>query len=95
MFEGLSDTTKLKTLNVESSNLSMVNKDILATVINKLETVYMYNTHLAGEQVTCLLSQASSQTKLTKLWLSGYVARHVDHQIVKQARQNIGNLRFA
>ena len=92
MFEGLSDTTKLKTLNVHGNNLSTVNKDTLATVINKLETVYMYNTQLKGEQVTCLLSQASRQTKLNILQLGYGVARHVDQQIVQQATQNIGDV---
>ena len=72
----------------------MVDKDTLATVINSCNIVYMTDTQLSGKQLTCLLSQASRQTNLETLWLSGSLANLVDQQIVKQARQNIGNLHF-
>ena len=54
----------------------------------------MTETQLTGKQVTCLLSQASRQTKLETLWLSRGLENLVDQQIVKQARQNIGSIHF-
>ena len=72
----------------------MVNKDTLATVINNCNLVYLTDTQLTVKQVTCLLSKASRQTKLDTLWLSRGLENLVDQQIVKEARQNIGNLHF-
>ena len=95
MFEGFSDTAKLRELSIGSNNLSRVNMDTLATVINRLKTVHMSMTQLTGQQVACLLSQASRQTKLRILSLSRRdVDNHVDQQIVQQARHNIGHLYF-
>ena len=94
MFEGLSDSSKLVTLAIGTNNLSMVNKDTLATVINNYNLVYLTDTQLTVKQVTCLPSKASRQTKLDTLWLSRGLENLVDQQIVKEARQNIGNLHF-
>jgi hypothetical protein len=63
--------------------------------MKQLEYVNMINTQLTYEQVTCLLSQASRQTKLRILSLSRRdVDNHVDQQIVQQARHNIEHLYF-
>ena len=94
MFEGFSDTAKLRELSIGSNNLSRVNKDNLATVINRLKTVHMSMTQLTGQQVTCLLRQASIQTKLNILFLRQDNTCHVDQSIVEQARHNIGKLHF-
>ena len=94
MCEGFCDSTKLKTLWIGRNNLSAVNKDTLAIGINNLKAVYMSSTGLTGPQVTCLLSQASKQTKLNTLWLSRGSAQQVDQQVVQQASHNIGNFNF-
>ena len=94
MFEGFSDSSKLATLAIGTNNLSLIDKDTLATVINSCNVVYMTETQLTGKQVTCLLSQASRQTKLETLWLSRGLENLVDQQIVKQGRQNIGRIHF-
>ena len=62
MFEGFSDSSKLATLAIGTNNLSLIDKDTLATVINSCNVVYMTETQLTGKQVTCLEQHLLNKT---------------------------------
>eukprot|EP00092_Neocalanus_flemingeri_P034248 GFUD01037245.1.p1 GENE.GFUD01037245.1~~GFUD01037245.1.p1 ORF type:complete len:265 (-),score=79.60 GFUD01037245.1:63-749(-) len=87
----VSGQTKLKTLYIRGNNLSTVQPAVLAN-INWLQDVYMYNTQLTGQQITCILTRATQGTTLEWLVLARCVTGQVDKQIVEQARQAIGIL---
>jgi len=103
LFEAIDETVKLKNLTISGVNLSKVDQDALALGVNQLETIYMPQTQLTADQVTCFLEQAGRQTKLWNVVMDSNTieedpilkkapAQRVDQQIVDKARKNIRHL---
>ena len=72
---------------ISYNNLSYVDPEVLARVVNKLEGVNMMKTFLTALQMTTILTQSLVTTNLRWLNLDGN--EQVEDELCKQAKQII------
>jgi len=91
VFAALDSSSHMKILWIIEDNLSSVDPDVLARVVNKLVTVNISSTKLSRQQMTRILTQSLLTTNLKKLfmWENG----KIDEQLLKQAEQVIPKLK--
>ena len=89
IFAALDTSTKMKILRIERTDLSSVDPDVLARVVNKLETADIAKTQLTEQQVTRILTQSLIATNLKQLIMDG---NGVEWELRKQAETSIGHL---
>jgi len=85
------EDTKLKKLSLRSKNLSSVDPAVLATAVTRLEDVDLETTCLTTEQITSILDHVEENTKLKKLWLGGNNTSDIDLDVVRNARERLGD----
>jgi len=90
IFAALDTFSHLKILRICVNNLSSVDPEVLARVVNKLETVNMWATHLTRQQMTRILTQSLLTTNLKYLNMEGNGG--VEEEISRQAEQFIQDL---
>lgn len=94
LFSTISETSKLRRLWIQGTNLSTVDKYTLADGVNNINDVNLRNTQVTSEQVTCILSEAAKHTKLHTLALDRFSVQQVDQQVVQQAEISIKDLQI-
>ena len=92
VLEAVITNSKLKVLNMQNNNLSLVDADILAKAVNKLESVEMYNTDLTGQQITEVLSRSLVTTSLSHIAMGSGQGQGFDRELLKQAKKVIRQL---
>ena len=90
IFAALDTTNKLKRLDITMNDLSPVDPEVMARVINKLEMVSMLFARLTEQQITRILEQSLVSTSLKRLELHG--VDEVDSELYNKAEQVIPNL---
>ena len=70
----------------------MVDADILAKAVNKLESVEMYNTDLTGQQINKVLSRSVVTTSLGHIAMGSGQGQGFDKELLKQAKKVIRQL---
>ena len=91
IFTAISEGGGLRSLEIgPMNNLSTVAPRVMASAVNSLERAEMRGTHLSREQVTSILLQAATKTRLHFLDLRGnWAVREVSRELVVAARRNI------
>ena len=64
-------SSRVKRLNMSGINLSSVDANVMANVVNKLEIVDIRITHLTSLQITEILTQSLVTTSLKELYMPG------------------------
>merc|ERR1719319_409681 len=90
IFAALDTSSQMKKLRIRSNNLSSVDPDVLARVVNKLETVDITITHLTEQQKIRILTRSLLTTNLKELYMWGNGG--VEEGLGAQAEQFIENL---
>merc|ERR1712129_629216 len=83
IFAAFETSSKTKILRIGVNNLSSVDPDVLARVVNKLETVDMQGTDLTEQQMTRILTKSLLTTNLKELYMEGN--GQVDEELCRQA----------
>eukprot|EP00092_Neocalanus_flemingeri_P014722 GFUD01015888.1.p1 GENE.GFUD01015888.1~~GFUD01015888.1.p1 ORF type:complete len:256 (+),score=55.87 GFUD01015888.1:82-849(+) len=60
---------KLKIIGLNCYNLSSVDPDLLAMIVNSIDTVVISDCNLTNQQVETIFATISEDTKLKKLWI--------------------------
>ena len=68
-FEVLNTSSHMKILKIRIADFSLENPDLMAKVVNKLETVEMRSSNLTSQQIVKILKQGLISTKLKELSL--------------------------
>ena len=91
IFTAISEGVRLRSLEIGPQNdMSMVDPTTLAVAVNSLERAEMRGTNLTREQVTAILRQAATLTRLTFLDLRGnWAGGRVDRQMALDAGRNV------
>merc|ERR550519_2482187 len=84
--------SKISLLDLSDNDLSPVDPDDLANVVNNIEEVHLDDTDLSTDQITALLTRAQANTKLDKLSILGNRIYQVDLTIITRAKEIIGEL---
>merc|ERR550519_1913733 len=84
--------SKLSILDLSDNDLSAVDPDDLANVVNSIEEVHLDDTDLSTDQITALLTRAQANTKLEKLSILGNRISQVDLAIITRPKKIIGEL---
>ena len=90
IFAALDTSNKLKRLDITMNDLSPVDPEVMARVINKMELVSMLFTRLTKQQITRILEHSLVSTSLKRLELHGL--DEVDSELYYKAEQVIPNL---
>jgi len=103
LFVAIDGSTKIKSMQIEEVDMSLVDADKLSAGVNQLESVDMQKTQLGVEQMTALLREAGKQTKLQLAFLDSNTidgdpilhrvdGERVEMEVVQQAKMNIAKL---
>merc|ERR550519_1328518 len=84
--------SKLSHLDLSDNDLSAVDPDDLANVVNNIEEVHLEDTDLSTDQITAVLTRAQANTKLEKLAILGNRISEVELAIITRAKEIIGEL---
>ena len=85
IFASMNQVTQLTKLWIQRNNLSSVDSEVFAKVINKMEDVNLVKTSLSSEQVTQILRQSLKQTKLRRLIMNK--VDNIDEEIIVLAKE--------
>jgi len=95
IFSAIDSATKLRILKIRHLNLSVVDADLVARAVIRLETVWLHSTGLTGQQVARILGQSRASTSLKELVLCGYGGgEDVDEELLKLASKVIPKLKL-
>merc|ERR1712080_504656 len=86
----MSENSCLKKLNLQENNLSLVDPEVLVSVLSYIDDVDLSLTNLTGQQISRILVMIQENTKLKKLALWGNDAiAEVDPDIIEMAKEKI------
>jgi hypothetical protein len=89
LFGQMSEGTMLKTLWINTSDLSGVDPETLATCINQLEAVSLYACKLTNQQVIKVMARMSETTNLETLKVKNNDLSTVDPDTLARAVNNV------
>ena len=100
LFDAINGSTKIRSLQMEEVDMSLVDADKFSAGVNQLETVNLRQTQLVVGQMTALLKEAGKKTKLEEVFLDSNTidgdpilhrvdGESVEKEIVQQAKLNI------
>jgi len=94
LFSAISESSSLQSLEIgPMNNLSTVKPDVMANAVNRLERAEMRGTQLTSDQVTNILLQSITNTRLQFLDLRGNGAmRTIPKELVEKAKLVIREL---
>jgi len=94
LFQALAQNCRLKKLYMGDNNLSSVEPELLAKVVNRVEVVWLQWCHLTTKQLTSILRHLQEDSKLKELVLHGNKPTATGYWqigIARKAREKLGH----
>jgi hypothetical protein len=86
MFKSLNEESKLKWLNMESNDLSMVDQNLLAKTICRLEVVNLKKTKITINQLSNIFTLVTRTSRVRTIILDTDLVMQVDPQIIEHSK---------
>ena len=86
LFKALNDDSKLKWMSINNNDLSMVDPNLLAKTVCRLEVVNLKRTNINIHQLSSIFTLVPQTSRVTAIFLDTDLVRKVDPQIIENSK---------